>query len=169
MCVRVCAGVYGASVCKHVYGPCVRVCVCVCTGRVCPPAMDMDVPLAVSMSLCVNTGPGGQTGDPADQQQRCLSHPLRSPWRAVECGLSSPARPPSRDPGRRALYGALWCARDSVSLGPGGPRPGWLLLSLPRPSSHPQLILLSGARSLGTDHLRVLGTKLPDFEKCHIT
>ena len=81
--VCMCSCVYG-HVCAFVYMGHVCICVCVCTGRVCPPALDVDVPLAVSTSVCVNAGLGRQTGDPADQQQRCLSHLLRSPSRAVD-------------------------------------------------------------------------------------
>lgn len=127
MCVSICVFmcVYGACVCAYVCMGRVCVCVCVCarTGCVYPPALDVDVPLTVSPCLSMNTVLGGQTGDPADQQQRCLSHPPGSPSRAVEWS-QQPCKTTVQRPRLQSLrLGPAVCQGQRVSRS-GGPRPG---------------------------------------------
>ena len=139
MCVSICVFMWGGMcVCIRVYGPCVCVCVCVCTctGRVYPPALDVDVPLTVSPCLSMNTGLGGQMGDPADQQQRCLSHLPGSPSSAVEWS-QQPCKTTVQRPRLQSLrLSPAVCQGQHVSR-VGWSSPRWWLLSLSCPSLHP--------------------------------
>ena len=128
----------GACVCAYVYmgRVCVCVCVCTCTGRVYPPALDVDVPLTVSPCLSMNTGLGGQMGDPADQQQRCLSHLPGSPSSAVEWS-QQPCKSTVQRPTLQSLrLSPAVCQGQHVSR-VGWSSPRWWLLSLSCPSLHP--------------------------------
>ena len=126
----------GACVCAYVYMGRVCVCTCTCTGRVYPPALDVDVPLTVSPCLSMNTGLGGQMGDPADQQQRCLSHLPGSPSSAVEWS-QQPCKTTVQRPRLQSLrLSPAVCQGQHVSR-VGWSSPRWWLLSLSCPSLHP--------------------------------